>query len=82
MVKNVPVQIIPLIKLPPSEWQIKAAGPDHFALSVYAKMWEGKPVRHWQKWSILDFPNDLIGLEDLEAAGLIERYLAAIGQAG
>lgn len=74
-------QIVPLVKLPPSEWRIKDVGPDHIGISVYARMLDGVPVRHWQKWSILDFPNDLIGIEDLQRAGLIGRYIAAIEQA-
>lgn len=73
-------QVVPLVKLPPSEWKIKDGGQEHFAISVYAKMIDGMPVRHWQKWSILDFPNDLFGLVDLVNAGLDWRYIAAIEQ--
>ena len=69
---------VPLVKLPPSEWRIKDAGPIHFAVSVYGRVIEGQTTRHWQKWSILDFPNDLFGLEDLVSAGLDFRYVAAI----
>lgn len=69
---------VPLVKLPPGEWRIKDAGPIHFAVSVYGRVIEGQTTRHWQKWSILDFPNDLFGLEDLVSAGLDFRYVAAI----
>lgn len=75
-------QIVPLVKLPPSEWLLTAmSSPDHIGVSVYSRPIDGRFVRVWQKWSILDFPNDLFGIEDLENAGLLGRYIAAVEQA-
>lgn len=74
-----PRQIVPLVKLPPSEWRLTAmSSPDHIGVSVYTRPVGGLFVRVWQKWSILDFPNDLFGVEDLINAGLFGRYIAAI----
>lgn len=68
----------PLIKLPPSEWKIKPGGPGYFAVSIYAR---GDDVtRHWQKWSVFDFPNDLFGIEDLVNAGLFLVYMTAVNE--
>jgi hypothetical protein len=77
-----PRQIVPLVKLPPSEWRLHdLSSLDHVSISVYARMVDGVPVRHWQRWSIFDFPNDLFGIVDLENAGLLRKYLSAIEQA-
>lgn len=73
-------QVVPLIKLPPSEFKIISVDPMHFGISVYSKMMDGVPVRHWQKWSVFDFPNDLFGIKDLENAGLLEDYISAVIQ--
>ena len=71
----------PLTKLPPREWRLAVVSdPDKVGISVYARVVDGRSVRHWQKWPILDFPNDFFGIEDLEDAGLLERYVAAIEQ--
>ncbi len=70
----------PLVRLPPCDWIVKECCSEHFAVSVYGRVQNGNIARHWQRWSIRDFPNDLIGFIDLEAAGLMGRYIAAIGK--
>lgn len=78
MAEKTLTQIWPLIKMPPSEWKIRDGSAEYFWISVYYKNFDGQLVRHWQRWSIHDFPNDLFGIEDLENAGLLHRYVAAV----
>ncbi|ARR52130.1 hypothetical protein HY78_00975 [Rhizorhabdus wittichii DC-6] len=62
--------------LPPSEWRVAALDDRHFAVAILSR----RGVAYWQRWRISDFPNSFFGIEDLERAGVLGIYVAAIEQ--
>jgi hypothetical protein len=66
----------PLTLLPKEEWLIHPLNERKFAVSIFAR----NGTHNWQKWSVFDFPNDFFGIEDLERAGLLGVYMAAISK--
>jgi hypothetical protein len=64
----------PLRLLPPEQRRVAAYESSHFAVAVFSRAGS----LFWMRWSILAFPNDLIGIEDLERQGVLPIYMAAI----
>lgn len=67
-------QLPPLIRLPRDEVQIREHSPTHLSVALYTRM--GSLYR--QKVALSDLPNDLIGIEDLERAGVLHVYVAVV----
>ncbi len=62
--------------LPPSEWMVTPHDDKHFAVAILSR----RGVAYWQRWRISDFPNSFFGVEDLERAGVLGIYVAAVDQ--
>ena len=69
-------QLPPLIRLPRDEVRIEPFNATHLAVALYARLGS----IYFQKVPLLDLPNDLIGIEDLERAGVLHIYVAAVQQ--
>lgn len=60
-------QLPPLIRLPRDQVQIRPYSATHIAVGQYTR---GEAL-YLQKVPLLDLPNDFIGVEDLERAGVL-----------
>lgn len=69
-------QLPPLIRLPRDEVQIRPYSATHLAVGMYTR----GGALYLQKVPLVDLPNDLIGIEDLERAGVLQIYVAAVEQ--
>lgn len=69
-------QLAPLIRLPRDEIRIEPYSATHLAVAIYTRL----GALYWQKVRLLDLPNDLLGIEDLERAGVLLVYVAAVEQ--
>lgn len=67
-------QLPPLIRLPRDEVVIRPCSDSHLAVGLYSR----GGALYLQKVSLFDFPNDFIGIEDLERAGVLHVYVAAV----
>lgn len=67
-------QLPPLLRLPRDEIVIEPYTATHLSVAIYTRL--GSLYR--QKVALLDLPNDLIGIEDLECAGVLHVYVAAV----
>lgn len=67
-------QLSPLVRLPRDQMKIETHTETHFAAATYTR--DGS--LYWQKVPLLDLPNDLIGIEDLERHGVLKIYVATV----